>query len=233
VNDELDRALAEGLSSLAPDPDDADAVLVSLRPRLHRARTRHRVARASATAIAVLTIATLTAALGAASTHHRHVSVSATPTTPPRGRSTSASTSMSSSTSIASMSQHTTSTTAAPPAPMVVPVPAGGTPPVSPPGRVGGNSGPAVTTRPPRSMPPSTASAPAIRTYRATGGSVTVRFTNGSLALVSYTSASGYTAEVHDNEPDRVEVRFSDGDHESRIRLQVDNGQIVPEIESS
>jgi hypothetical protein len=231
VTDELDRALAAGISSLAAEPDDADAVLASLRPRLHRARTRHRVALVSATAFALLAVASLSVALGAMSTHRRHVLVSATPTTP--ANSHAISTSMPSSTSIASNTQRAPSTTTAPRAPMLAPMPAGGTPPVSPTGQFGGNSGPATTTPPRISTTPSTASGPALRTYDAPGGSVTVRFTNGSLALVSYTPAAGYTAEVHDNEPGRVEVRFSDGDHESRIRLQVDKGQLVPDIESS
>jgi hypothetical protein len=41
---ELDRALASGLSSLAPEVEAVDVTLAELRPRFHRARTRRRCA---------------------------------------------------------------------------------------------------------------------------------------------------------------------------------------------
>ena len=45
------------------------------------------------------------------------------------------------------------------------------------------------------------------------------------------TSADGYTADVHDNGPTRVEVRFNNGQTEWRIRVDVVNGALVqPEI---
>jgi hypothetical protein len=50
------------------------------------------------------------------------------------------------------------------------------------------------------------------------------------VSLVSSSPAPGFTAEVHDNGPSRVEVRFSNGQIEWRIRVDVVNGQLVPEI---
>jgi hypothetical protein len=56
-----------------------------------------------------------------------------------------------------------------------------------------------------------------------------VRLTDGQASLVSSSPAAGYSAEVHDNGPTRVEVRFSNGQTEWRIRVEVANGVLQPE----
>jgi hypothetical protein len=47
---------------------------------------------------------------------------------------------------------------------------------------------------------------------------------------VSYTASAGYTSEVHTNTPTDIELRFSSGQSESRIRVRVQDGQVRPEI---
>jgi hypothetical protein len=53
---------------------------------------------------------------------------------------------------------------------------------------------------------------------------------SSSHSLVSTSPAAGYTAEVHDSGPGGVEVRFSHGDTEWRIRVELGGGGLVPEI---
>jgi regulation of enolase protein 1 (concanavalin A-like superfamily) len=56
---------------------------------------------------------------------------------------------------------------------------------------------------------------------------MTVRFANGQLTLVSYQASDGWVAVVRTNKPDDIEVRFSKGGDDSRIRVRVENGQLV------
>jgi hypothetical protein len=65
-------------------------------------------------------------------------------------------------------------------------------------------------------------------TYPSDGGSIVVRLADGEVSLVSSTPAAGYSAELHDNGPTRVEVRFSNGETEWRIRVDVANGELQP-----
>jgi hypothetical protein len=67
------------------------------------------------------------------------------------------------------------------------------------------------------------------RPYSSAGGSIVVHFENGQVSLVSSSPASGFSAEVHDNGPTRVEVRFSSGQTEWRIRVDVVDGQLQSE----
>jgi hypothetical protein len=69
-----------------------------------------------------------------------------------------------------------------------------------------------------------------VHTYHCDGGTITVRFSGGKLTLVSYRAALGYSAEVHNNDPDDVEVRFS-GPDERRIRIRVEEGRLSEETE--
>jgi hypothetical protein len=77
---------------------------------------------------------------------------------------------------------------------------------------------------------PTTTVAPSdLHTYHSHGGTLTVRFSGGRLTIVSYAAAAGYTADVHRNDPDDVEVRFS-GPDDRRIRVRVEEGHLSPEI---
>jgi hypothetical protein len=77
---------------------------------------------------------------------------------------------------------------------------------------------------------PTSAPTPTTMSYSSAGGSIVVNFDGSSVSLASNSPAGGFTAEVHDNGPSRVEVRFTNGQTEWRIRVDVDNGALVPEI---
>ena len=68
------------------------------------------------------------------------------------------------------------------------------------------------------------------QSFSSVGGSITVTVTNGVLSLGSSSPAAGFTTEVHDNEPTRVEVRFFDGSTEWRIRIELGSGGLTSEI---
>jgi hypothetical protein len=94
-------------------------------------------------------------------------------------------------------------------------------------------TGPADTV--PETVPTTTNGAPSSpadqeTSYSSDGGSIVVTFAGGEVSLSSSSPAAGYTAEVHDNGPARVEVRFSNGQTEWRIRVDVVDGQLVPEV---
>jgi hypothetical protein len=61
------------------------------------------------------------------------------------------------------------------------------------------------------------------RTYDLIGGSVGVRFENGTARLLWATPAAGFRAERHGGS-DEVDVRFRSETHESRLRVFWDNG---------
>jgi hypothetical protein len=56
-----------------------------------------------------------------------------------------------------------------------------------------------------------------------------VHRSGSTISLGSSTPATGYTQEVHDNGPTRVEVRFSNGQTEWRIRVDLVNGELEAE----
>jgi hypothetical protein len=216
--DELDRALASSLGAMAPDVDDADATLSTMRPRFQRARTRHRVMQTSIVVAVVLVVGAI-AALAAPGTRRGSVQVSTSSTTDTERR---------------------TSTVPSTATPKTVPTTAG--PAASTPTTQGNNgqAPPNTSVRTPASTP--TAAPPAtggpapttpvasdqVKTYHSTGGDMTVRFSGGALHLVSHSAAAGFTAEVHTQKPDDVEVRFNNGNTEWRIRVRVDNGKLQP-----
>ncbi len=84
---------------------------------------------------------------------------------------------------------------------------------------------------PPPTAPPTTAPSASTETYDGIGGSITVRLSGGTVALVGDPSpAPGYTTRVDDNGPDRVRVRFERDDARTEIRVEVEGGELVPEI---
>jgi hypothetical protein len=211
VNDErdpLDDTLADGLRALAPSEFtlDADRTLGGLRPRLKQARNRRRLAVSTSVLGALVVVVAGAAVLRPDSSSRINVS----------GRSHPTVSTLEPSTTIA---RHPATTTSVPRrAPTTLPGPAV-TAPTTP------STTPATT--PNTGAPPP---APLTKTYTATGGRITIRFANGRLTLVSRTAAPGFTAEVHKQDPQDVEVRFDNGSHESRIRVRVENGQLRPEI---
>ena len=87
-----------------------------------------------------------------------------------------------------------------------------------------GNSGPGNG--------PAPTPAPAFdQAFSSAGGSITVTVANGAVTLASSSPAPGFAAEVHDNGPSRVEVRFfSSGGQEWRIRVELGSGGLTSEI---
>jgi hypothetical protein len=209
-DDELRRRFA-GSASAGSDPD---VVLDAMRPQLARARTRRRASFASAIAggaVIVIALAFVLGGGGGSSSVH----------TPPATRGP---------------------VNTVPPAPAPTTAGVGGS--VTPDTVASGSNGggffdvepttPAADDAPQTSTPtevtPPTQAVPADTPYSSEGGSIVVHFENGQVSLVSNSSAAGYSAEVHDNGPTRVEVRFNNGQVEWRIRVDVVNGQLVPEI---
>jgi hypothetical protein len=71
---------------------------------------------------------------------------------------------------------------------------------------------------------------PVSQSFSSFGGSITVSVTDGALSLTSSSPSAGFSAEVHDNGPTRVEVRFFDGQTEWRIRIELGSGGLTSEI---
>ncbi|HEY3673264.1 MAG TPA: hypothetical protein VGN51_20175 [Acidimicrobiia bacterium] len=70
--------------------------------------------------------------------------------------------------------------------------------------------------------------------FSSVGGSIVIAVNGSSISLVSTSPAAGFSAEVHDNGPSRVEVRFfgsgTNGDTEWRIRIELGGGGLTSEI---
>ena len=215
VDDELRRRFVDTGSS----PGDPEVVLDSMRPRLQRARTRRRAAFTGAVGAVAVAVVAVSFALGGGG--------GSSVRTPP--------------------ATHGTVPQPEPPvvtsAPSVTPTPNGDV--ISGTNRGGvfndtsgsadagssGSSGTSSTSSDGSSATPTTApAAPQEQPYSSAGGSIVVAFSNGQVSLVSNAPADGFTAEVHDNGPTRVEVRFTNAQTEWRIRVDVVNGQLVPEI---
>jgi hypothetical protein len=111
-----------------------------------------------------------------------------------------------------------TSTTA----PAATAPPAPGTTVIAPP------TTPAPT--PPTTPAPTTSvpgTAPDTQTYSSAGGSITVEWDGIALDLQTTTPAAGFEAEVEDDLPDRIRVRFRGPGGDVRIELRVEDGQVV------
>jgi type II secretory pathway pseudopilin PulG len=204
--DPLEAELRRRFDDAAPFHGNADAVLESLRPRMRRARARHRAVLGGVAALALISVV----AVGMAWPGIDGASVR----TPPANHS-----------SLPLPAPDPTTTTRAAEHPVATTAPAvGGSSGNNPGTHSGGGS--AGETRSSDTSSPS--SQP--QTYSSVGGSITVSFANGRVALASHSPAPGYTAEIHDNGPTRVEVRFTNGETEWRVRVDVANGTLVPEI---
>jgi hypothetical protein len=200
----IDDELRRRLDAAGPHPGDPDATLGALRPRYRRAKRRHQLVLAAGAAGVIGVIIGAGAAV-----------VSTGGPDPQSVRIPAANSS--------------TSTTASVPRP-VDSTPA---PPIA--GPSGGDTGPTALTSPsgPNGAATTTSAAPAApvtNTYSSAGGTVTVKLENGALSIVSTQAAAGYSEERHDVGPDRVEVRFTNSDGEWRIRVDLANGTMVPEI---
>jgi hypothetical protein len=66
--------------------------------------------------------------------------------------------------------------------------------------------------------------------FTSVGGSIVVSVNGSSISLASSSPAAGFGAEVHDNGPSRVEVRFTNGGTEWRIRVELGSGGLTSEV---
>ena len=85
------------------------------------------------------------------------------------------------------------------------------------------SSRPPATSRPATTATAPPAPTPEDRTYQLVGGTVGVRFENGTARLLWATPKPGFRVESGGSS-DRVDVRFRSDDHESRLRAFWDNG---------
>lgn len=97
-----------------------------------------------------------------------------------------------------------------------------------------------TTTRPPppattttTTPPPTTTNPPAteIRSYDLVGGSVTVEVGGNTVRLAGASPKAGFSMDVENSGPEKVEVEFKSEHHESHFSGQFDNGVFVPKIE--
>lgn len=89
------------------------------------------------------------------------------------------------------------------------------------------SSSPATTS--PATNPPT----PITETFSGVGGSITVRLQNGSLTLVSYNAAAGFTADVQKASGSRVEVRFESIDQRTDIRVDIVGNGMSAQVDES
>jgi hypothetical protein len=83
---------------------------------------------------------------------------------------------------------------------------------------------PTPPTTPTTSVP---GTPPGTETYSSAGGSITVQWDGVALDLQTTTPAAGFEAEVEDDRPDRVRVRFRGAGGDVRIELRVEDGRVV------
>jgi hypothetical protein len=217
--DPMESELRRRFDAIGAAPDDPDAVLDAMRPRLRRAQRNHRIATgAAATLVVMAAVVVGLAAFRGSDTGSVHI-------TPPASNSPAVSTT----TAPPDPATPTVSTPDSPddsgptgsaPVDGTLPQSTGGAPTGSPASGTTPETGPAPTTTPASSDTP----------YRSAGGSIVVHRSGSTISLGSSTPAAGYTQEVHDNGPTRVEVRFSNGQTEWRIRVDLVNGELEPEV---
>ena len=224
--DPRDETLAEGLRALAPAEFELDPgrALGSMRPAFHRARARRRLAVSSA-ALGVVAVFVVGAAMlrsePASKLNIRQRSHASLPTlVQPSSTTLEPTTTEPPATSSTTLPRTPTTTTRS-----QQQLPGSGsaptsTTPVSTRATAPRGTGETTTTFPPSST----------KTYKAIGGHATITFANGRLTLVSYAPAAGYQPDLRTNTSSEIEIRFSNGKHESRIRIRVQDGALRPEI---
>jgi hypothetical protein len=214
--DPVDDELRRRFDAQARPEGDPDAVLEQLRPRFRRARQRRRAAFTGAAALVAVVVLAASVALGGGGGGGR---VRTPPATKPAGTVPTVVTTLPQPTVTTTGDAGATGGTAAPQAT----TPTGSSAPAG--------NGPSGNGEVPPPAPTAAPAVPQTPTYNSAGGSITVNFDGSStVSLASSSPAAGFTAAVHDNGPTRVEVRFSDGQTEWRIRVDVVNGALAPEI---
>jgi hypothetical protein len=101
----------------------------------------------------------------------------------------------------------------------------------------GGTSTSVTSTRPVTSSTAGTSSttgppvATRSKTYQLTGGWVRIAYGPGGVRLDGAGPQGGFTMDVQDSGPDRVEVEFRSGDHRSSVEAEWKDGSLDDETE--
>ncbi len=213
LDDAIERELQRRFADAGPGTDDTDAVLTSMQPRLRRARRSRRALSASVAVLGALLLVVVGFAALSGTESTRRVNV------PPASRSAGV---------------PTTATTpdgaGAPDGPDANDAADAGVTrppaPTTPAGEV-----PTATTDPggAENPTPSGTSPTGDTPYSSPGGSIVVHRAGNTISLASSIAAAGFTREVHDDGPTRVDVRFTGEETEWRIRVDLVNNELVAE----
>ena len=71
---------------------------------------------------------------------------------------------------------------------------------------------------------PTTTTPGTAKSFGSPGGTVTVRCTGDSVALVAATPQSGYTTFLEETGPDEIDVSFASSSHEYDMQVQCQGG---------
>jgi hypothetical protein len=226
----LDRALASGLSALAPYVDPVDVTLAELKPLFRQARTRRRVVRGSA-AVAVLLLVGSVALATVPSARRAHVTVES-----PARRSVKGTVPKNSSVQPSAKrakSPAVGSATARPPATSSSHV---NISPSTKPAVVRPTAGPSTAgaaTAPPQTAPRSTVPGAQSRRFYSSGGSIVVSLDHGRLRLVGVSPVKGYSGDVRVRSAQTVDVWFTrKGRRASEVEVSIVDGHMA-QIEGS
>ncbi len=195
------------------DTTETDTVLAELRPRMERARRRRRVTVAGTSALGIAAAIALGVLVFSGQTGTARIK------TPPAASSVPGNTKDS--------DTATTST-----APDGRADDNGSSSDDGEPG-VGDNSGSGSSDDPTGSSPPASTpvASPGEQTFDSVGGSARIKFQDGQLSVVSTSPNSGYVVEIEAGGPTEIEIRFESDSHESRIKVQVEDGQMRVRVE--
>ncbi len=109
--------------------------------------------------------------------------------------------------------------------------------PETPPTTNSSDPEPAETTTTTTTVPATTTttSAPTteVRSYELVGGSVSVEIGDGTVRLAGASPKPGFTMEVENSRPEKVEVEFHNDDHESHFTGKFEDGRFEPSISES
>lgn len=78
---------------------------------------------------------------------------------------------------------------------------------------------------------PTPVASPVEQTFTSSGGSARIRLDNGQLSVVSTSPNSGYSVTIEKGGPSEIEIRFEGGSHESKIKVEIENGQMKVRVE--
>ena len=132
---------------------------------------------------------------------------------------------------VSTTSTSTTTTTA--PSETSTTVPTTTAPPTSDPESEPVDEAPATTTTSAPTTTTTSVPSTEIRSYELVGGSVSVEIGDGTVRLAGASPKPGFTMEVENPGPEKVEVEFHNDDHESDFSAKFEDGRLVPSISES